>query len=997
MTNTYPRDLSIFIGGIVLALAGSWAIRQTPADWVWPWIVLSAGALLGGIGMRRLERRLPDPAPPAMPDSYAPSNRRRFLAWIGVGVAVACNVGAAWLLWRDETAWTTAIWWWLAAMTLLLACAVVLRRVGRGGDDFVPGMSLDAANMPKPRQLSLRWEIVLFLLILTLGVGLRLYRLDEIPAAIYVDETNASLDALHILEGRAASPFGTGWYETPNGYIYYMAALYKLFGVSYWTLKAASLIPALLTIPAIYALGRMLFGPVAGLAAMFVLSVSRWHMTLSRWGWNELMPPLFQIVGTYFLIRGLRERRALDFVIGGIVSGLTLYTYLSSRLVLLTLFLFAVYWVIGELRIERGLSGLGGLRRIWPERIRLDLPNPLNPRSITGLVLFGVAVAVAVTPLTVTYLKDPFLFFNRSAEISIFADVRAEGSWWPLRENVWRHMGMFYQAGDPVGRQNLPGEPQADPMTGALLAVGLAHAALSLRDRRRGLLWLWFVVAMAAGFLSELRVQYPNAPDYFVSPNAYRTLAAVIAIALTVGAVVDVLARVGRNLPQRRREDTNDTEKAEAKKRRKLLLGSMFSAFSASSLVIPLLLLGFIGFWEVATFFGRQADSLDVQLSFNQMETQVAYQVLDALDSGADVYLSPNFYSFSPLRFLVYGAMDKRTDLNPLVSPPYQLARPEVDLPIPTNPSGALLLLDTKYNDVRSSVTDLYPNADVSLERGPGAVPLFLRIWIPAGDLLAQQGLTLAMRGADGSAEQRVVTDFALPDDIPAGATPQTLTWEGSLRLTESGVYDFTSSGGTLFIDGTAWSGPRFLGRGRHHFRLIVDDPGAAERPMVDWRTPSGVAGALPGSVLFVSLPSPSGLTGYYYANEDWKGEPVFRQNTPFLLLSWPQNEPLRHPFSASFRGSLHISTPGMYNFRLDADDGVRFVLAGQTLGEAFLPDQPNQIRATLELTPGVYPIRIDYFQRLGGSALEFYWQPPAAAEGPVPSEVLTPDERNTH
>jgi hypothetical protein len=81
-----------------------------------------------------------------------------------------------------------------------------------------------------------------------------------------------------------------------------------------------------------------------------------------------------------------------------------------------------------------------------------------------------------------------------------------------------------------------------------------------------------------------------------------------------------------------------------------------------------------------------------------------------------------------------------------------------------------------------------------------------------------------------------------------------------------------------------------------------------------------------------------------------------------------------------------------MYNFRLDADDGVRFVLAGQTLGEALTPDQPNQIRATLELTPGVYPIRIDYFQRLGGSALEFYWQPPAAAEEPVPSEVLTPE-----
>ncbi|MEZ4638432.1 MAG: PA14 domain-containing protein [Caldilineaceae bacterium] len=969
------RDLSILIAGVVLTVAGSWAIRETPTDWVWPWLILTAGALIGGIGLKRVDGWLPDAAPPARPVKNAPSRRRRVFAWGGVTLAVGVSGWAAWLLWQDAAAWTTAIRWWLAALGLLITSGAVLRAVGRG-DHFVrPGLR-NENNTPKPSRFPLRWEIVLFLLILMLGVGLRLYRLDEIPAAIYVDETNASLDALYILEGRAASPFGTGWYETPNGYIYYLAGLYKLFGASYWTLKAASLIPALLTIPAIYALGRMLFGPLAGLAAMFVLSVSRWHMTLSRWGWNELMPPLFQIVGTFLLIRGLRERRATDFVIGGIVSGLTLYTYLSSRLVLLTLLLFAIYWV-GAPAIERGLSGLG---RIIREKIR---PNPLNPpdprsSSIAGLLLFGLAAMVAMTPLGLTYLKDPFLFFNRSAEISIFADVREEGSWWPLRENVWRHVGMFYQEGDPVGRQNLPGEPQTDPVTGALLAVGLAGATLSLRDRRRGLLWIWFVVAMSAGFLSELRVQYPNAPDYFVSPNAYRTLSAAVAIALTVGSVVDVLAR-GTALLRSKYEEDFTTESTE---------GIMPSVLSV---VIPLLLLSFIGLWEVTTYFGRQTDSLDVQLSFNQMETQVAHQVIDALAEDAAVYLSPNFYNFSPLRFLVYGAVRDQVTQNPLDAPPYQLARPEVDLPIPANPSGALLLLDTQYSAVTGVVTSLYPNAKISVQRGPGQTPLFLRVWIPADDLRVQQGLALTIQGRDGNTETRVVRDLASPTDIAA----QRLTWEGSLRLDESGVFDFAAGGGTLEIDDAAWTGPRYMGRGRHAFRLTVDDPSAADVVDLEWRTPSGTAypEPVPVSVLFVTKPEPYGLTGYYYANQNWEGAPIFRQNTPFLLLAWPREEPLPHPFSASFRGSLRVSTPGLYNFRLNADDGVRFMLAGQTLGEALTPDRPNQITAAIELTPGLYPIRIDYFQRLGGSALEFYWQPPGQAEAPVPPEMLIPEE----
>jgi hypothetical protein len=114
---------------------------------------------------------------------------------------------------------------------------------------------------------------------------------------------------------------------------------------------------------------------------------------------------------------------------------------------------------------------------------------------------------------------------------------------------------------------------------------------------------------------------------------------------------------------------------------------------------------------------------------------------------------------------------------------------------------------------------------------------------------------------------------------------------------------------------------------------------------------------------------------------------------TPFLLLAWPPDEPVPHPFSATFAGSLQIDDPGFYNFRLSADDGVRFILDGEVLGEALIPDQPNQIRVGLNLSPGLYSLRIDYFQRHGGSALEFFWQPPGRPETLVPPAVLHPIE----
>ena len=146
-----------------------------------------------------------------------------------------------------------------------------------------------------------RWlEALAFVLILALAIFLRTYRLNKIPAGIYVDETNGGLDALHILEGRRVSPFATGWYETPNGYIYYMAGMFRLFGANWYTLKLVSLIPAVLTVLAVYLLGRMMFGPLGGSGAMLLMAVSRWHLSMSRFGWNETAVPLVPGAGDLF-------------------------------------------------------------------------------------------------------------------------------------------------------------------------------------------------------------------------------------------------------------------------------------------------------------------------------------------------------------------------------------------------------------------------------------------------------------------------------------------------------------------------------------------------------------------------------------------------------------------------------------------------------------------------------------------------------------------------
>jgi len=131
------------------------------------------------------------------------------------------------------------------------------------------------------------------------------------------------------------------------------------------------------------------------------------------------------------------------------------------------------------------------------------------------------------------------------------------------------------------------------------------------------------------------------------------------------------------------------------------------------------------------------------------------------------------------------------------------------------------------------------------------------------------------------------------------------------------------------------------------------------------------------------------GLLGRYYHGEDWQGDPFITRIDPFLLFSWPEDEPVPGPFSVTWTGDLLIPEDGTYHFRLEADDGVRFWLDGEVAGESMTPDSPNTVDVTLHLTAGPHPVRIDYFQRGGGKTLHLYWTPPGQPEQPVGPEVL--------
>jgi hypothetical protein len=493
--------------------------------------------------------------------------------------------------------------------------------------------------------------------------------------------------------------------------------------------------------------------------------------------------------------------------------------------------------------------------------------------------------------------------------------------------------------------------------------VGVGYSILRWRDQRYFLLILWLVIGLSGSFLSS----------HAESPQSYRSLTALPAVILMAA---DMLDRFTRVIYRSIREN--------------MLAGSrpQMPAYITGAIAVTALM-GATA-WESNIYFGRQAASPAVEQGFNPIENRVAHEVIDALQTDKEIYLSPKFSEYSPLRFLVYGVIKAETGENTLDDRPYHSILPEEDFPIASTGKDVLILLDSNYGSLRDYVTSFYPNAEMEMDKLSDGSPTYLRIEIPHEQIAALQGLTETITLPDGRVEQNIVSQMDTQHQEASR-----IEWSGVVRVEHGGEYQFKGDGGLeVFLDDLPVREAQYLGRGMYNLKAIWnagDSPDAA----LTWKTPAGDWSRIPEGLLFHTQGQQQGLLGVYWNNLNWENTPVFHQVTPFLLLAWNREQPIvpNGPFSARYRGLIRIAEAGEYTFRIEADDGARLIIDGGTIGEGMIAGQPNRFEATVNLESGDHPIQVEYFQQGGGSALRLFWKYGDQPFTPVPPSVLIPGQ----
>ena len=317
---------------------------------------------------------------------------------------------------------------------------------------------------------------------------MRWAQLDALSGMLNTDEAANGLDALSLIESPRLTPFFPSHTGRESGWHYWLSLFLLAFGIRPLAIRLAATMLGIMTLAAVYALGRELLPRRAALWAAAALAVLYWHVHLSQIGFRAILLPLIGSLALAWLLRAHRTNRLTVWLEVGVLLGLLAYTYFSARLWLGYGALCLIYWGITE------------------------------PKQRQGILLAGGVTAVLVLPLLLYTNANPLESFNRIGEVSVLtpAGVLNNGLVWLRAWFLW---------GDQNVMLNLPGRPILDWFLGIPFIAGLV-----------GLWWLakvrWHIWWLAG--LATLSIVPSLLSDH--APHFLRAIGLVVPTALVIGA-----------------------------------------------------------------------------------------------------------------------------------------------------------------------------------------------------------------------------------------------------------------------------------------------------------------------------------------------------------------------------------------------------------------------------------------------------------------------------
>jgi len=328
------------------------------------------------------------------------------------------------------------------------------------------------------RRRALAWLVLIFLV----AAGLRLYGLFELsPPGLSHDEVANWLIVRRIFNGEHSVYFPYA-YGHEAGFHYVQALFVNLLGSQALALRLPAAFSGLLGIAVTYALNRRLFGRSVALLAAALLASLFWSVFYSRQGLRAISLPLLSGASAYIWWRAWGRRDEAppahsnrDFLLAGLVAGLSIYTYMAARTVPIFYAGFTLYLVLFHRAASR--------------------------RRRRGMAAFWLIFALVSVPL-LAYLQ-----MHPEAEVRVYEVNEPmrdmfKGNFRPVVDNFVDILAGFGLSGDPLWRQGVPFRTVFHPLLALFFYGCLLYSIWRVADARYGFLLLWIFTAFIPSLMT---------------------------------------------------------------------------------------------------------------------------------------------------------------------------------------------------------------------------------------------------------------------------------------------------------------------------------------------------------------------------------------------------------------------------------------------------------------------------------------------------------------
>ncbi|MBI5963882.1 MAG: glycosyltransferase family 39 protein [Chloroflexi bacterium] len=308
----------------------------------------------------------------------------------------------------------------------------------------------------------------------------RMVYLTDHPYPWSGDEASVGLDAVRTMNGSITNLFDTSWSGQPNVSFLPTAFSMIIFGKTMFAIKMVSVITGTLSILALYFLAREWFGVEIALISSAFLVAYPFHLQFSRIGVDNIFDSLMAPLVIWLIFRAARLKSLPLYLLAGITTGLTIYTYVGTRLVVAMAIGTIVYFAIRQ-----------------KDYLKTNLPQ-------LGTYLAGLFVTAA--PMATFFIKRPELFMTRLGQEGIFlngwlasqVEQTGQSALQVLLEQFSKTTLVFFAQNAGSNFLNFD-RPYLTTLGAVFFLIGLAAAFRYFFEERYFILQMWFWSVMTLG------------------------------------------------------------------------------------------------------------------------------------------------------------------------------------------------------------------------------------------------------------------------------------------------------------------------------------------------------------------------------------------------------------------------------------------------------------------------------------------------------------------